>query len=296
MALTTEQRAVLDLVITRDLGLEAIAAMTRLSPPDVRGRCRDALTTLGGGDPGADVTALLLGFADAAQERAALVELWSDPEVAVVTARIAAALRAGWEGYQGPQLPPPPRRGVATAGHRRATVAVAALVLAVAALLVVVLRDDEPSGGSPSTVGTTAVPAPVRITLRAPGATTAAGTVTIGSSATFEPYLELALEGVGAPARGRVYLLWADDGRGRGFPIPTPVEQSADGRLRGRTALSPALAPVLAVSRRIELLTVDAARLSALTEAVERIGAAGEGTRFPPRPGTVVLRGTIPAR
>lgn len=278
----------LDLVITRRLGYGAIATMTRMPAEEVRGRARAAVVALAGTDPGEDVTALLLGLADEEQARRARARVADDPTVRVAAGRAVAGLRAGWDGYQPPGLPRGRPSWLPWAG---AGALGAAAVVAVLAATGVLGGDDVPAGrGGPSAVE---IPAPVRIALRAPGGAADVGSATIGTTASLASYLQLELARLPAPPRGTVYLLWADDGEGRGFPLPTPVEQRADGRFSRRYALSPALAPILRISRRIELLSVDARRLAGLLESVDAIGEAGGATVFPRRPGTVLLRGTI---
>lgn len=305
MALSGEQRAVLDLLLGRGLDLDRIAQLTRVPVTDVRGRARGALAAIGDGDPGEDVAALLLGHATPDAQRRARAALAADPVARERAARIAQTLQVGWPGYDAPDLPEPDvgadaaRAPAPRPGSRTWTWALVGGAV-VAAVLVVLAATGRLAGGDDAERAAgpdpSATPAPVLIALRAPGATADAGRATIGSTVRFEPYLDLELDDLPAAPRGRVFLLWADTGEGRGFPLPVGVEDAGgQGRFARRYDLPPALAPVLGRSRAIELLAADAGRLARLQREVERLGdGSTSAAAFPRRPGTVVLRGVVP--
>lgn len=296
MSLTAEQRAVLDLAVGRGLEPAAIAAMTGLSDQAVRDRLRAAVSEIGGGDPGPDVTAVLLGHADDAQRHAATARLRRDRASRARVEQITSALQVGWPDYRPPTLAGADRSRPGAGPWSGWALGGAVLVAAVLVILVAVGTlggGDEPA--TPGGAVTAAQPSPVRVALRSPDDGVGRGTATLGTTPRFESYLDLEIASLASPPRGRVYLLWVDDGRGRGLPIPAPVEPDGSGPFTRRYGLSDALAPVLARSRRIELLVVGADRLATLLGEVERLGGSASSA-LPRRPGEVVLRGTLPTR
>lgn len=291
-SLAADQRAVLDLLLSRGLGLSEIARVTGLAEDGVRARAGAAVTALAGREVGADVAALLLGVAEPAQRRTAQAALRRDAARREAAGDAAAALVAGWPGYDAPALPAPGASAARTWGRSMVAGGLLAVSVVAGLLLTGVIGGGGGDDGGGARTGRAATPAPVRIALVARGGLTARGRATIGVTATYRPYMQLDLTGLPTPPRGVVYLLWADDGTGHGYPLPTPITAAASGEFHQRYALSTALAPLLRVSRSLDLVAVDASRLAALSKQVTAAGKAG-GT-LPKRPGVVVLRGRIP--
>lgn len=290
--LGADERAIVELVVVRGLDYGEIANVTGIAEQDVRARARRALTTLGGGDPGDDVTASVLGVATRNEQRRARAELDADPQAAALARRIVAALDRGWAGYEGPLLPRAPRRSQ-LALWAAAGVLAAGVVAAALALAGVFAEDDNGRGAVPQR---DPLPAPVRIAFAPVDGGTAGGSATIGVTPSYRPYMELDLKGLAPAPRGAVYMLWIDNGRGRGYPLPTPIDETGGGDFRRRYNLATALAPLLSLGREIDLVVVDRARLARLSREVTAGGETGSAAQLPSRPGEIVLRGPIPKK
>ncbi len=278
-----EARAVLGLVIARGMDVPALAAATRLPEADVRARLVGAVVSLGLGALDEDATLYLLGLRPGDPPRSLPVRR---------AAQVAEALQAEWPEYRAPGLPP------ARAGLLVWSVCGAVVAAAVLGILLVAGVFD--SSSDPAATGSVPKPvAPVRIVMLAPGGgSSSGGDVTIGLDAKYAPYMTVAFTALPAPPRGEVQLLWIDNGNGRGFPLPTPLQTpTGGGSFRQRYALSPALAPLLSLAKYIDVVSVSASRLARLSAQIEASGRAGAGTSasdLPQRPGTIVLRGAVP--
>jgi hypothetical protein len=132
MALSDDQRAMLQLLLERGQSYEDIGSLLGLEVDEVRGRARAALTEIGGEDPDREVglTDYLLGQADPIGRADAARHLQSDPASRDLAARLATQLRVLAPTAQLPDLPgvrgrperaakpaaPAPARGEAAAG------------------------------------------------------------------------------------------------------------------------------------------------------------------------------------
>jgi hypothetical protein len=296
-----DEQAIVDLVVVRRLDFGAIASVTGIAEREVRARARHALTTLGGGDPGGDITAFLLGVATHDECRRARSELQTDRETAALARAIVAALEPGWAGYVAPPLPRV-TAGRARSGPRErrllgwlaASILAASAVVAGLALAGVFARQDSAGGGVSQR---DPLPAPVRITFVTQGGASGGGSATIGVTPSYRPYMDLDLKGLPPAPKGAVYMLWIDNGRGRGYPLPAPIEETRGGDFRRRYNLAIALAPLLSLGREIDLVVVDRQRLAKLSREVTAAGeGGGAAARLPSRPGETLLRGPIPQK
>jgi hypothetical protein len=109
MALTADQRAMLQLLLERGQSYDDIASLLGTERDDVRARARAALTELGGSDPDAEVglTDYLLGQADPIGRADAVRQLQNDPESHELASRLSAQLQLLAPEAQLPQLPKP---------------------------------------------------------------------------------------------------------------------------------------------------------------------------------------------
>jgi hypothetical protein len=122
MALTDEQRAMLQLLLEGGQSYADIGSLLGISPEEVRSRARAALGEIGGADPDAQVpiSDYLLGQADPIGRADAVRHLQSDPDANALAERLVAQLRllspkaqlpeipAARGGRRAPAPPPPP--------------------------------------------------------------------------------------------------------------------------------------------------------------------------------------------
>jgi anti-sigma factor RsiW len=113
MALSADQRAMLELLLQRGQSYDDLASLLDLPPSEVRARARAALTELGGADPDRNVglTDYLLGQADPIGRADAARHLKEDPEDHALAAKLAASLQLLVTGAELPKLPPEPGAG-----------------------------------------------------------------------------------------------------------------------------------------------------------------------------------------
>src|SRR4029077_13161775 len=95
VALTDEQRAMLQLLLEGGQGYDDIGSLLGIAPDEVRSRARSALAEIGGADPDAQVglSDYLLGQADPIGRADAVRHLQSDPEANALAQRLAQNLR-----------------------------------------------------------------------------------------------------------------------------------------------------------------------------------------------------------
>src|ERR671910_2050343 len=107
MALTAEQRAMLQLILERGQSYADIAGVLGVGVEEVRSRARGALRDLSGTDPDAQVglTDYLLGQADPIGRADAVRHLQSDPEANALAGRLVAQLRLLAPKAELPEIP-----------------------------------------------------------------------------------------------------------------------------------------------------------------------------------------------
>jgi hypothetical protein len=121
VALTDEQRAMLQLLLEGGQGYEDIGSLLGIGPDQVRSRARSALREMGGADPDARVglSDYILGQADPIGRADAVRHLQADPEANALAQRLVAQLRLlapkarlpdlpEARGGRAPVPPPPP--------------------------------------------------------------------------------------------------------------------------------------------------------------------------------------------
>ena len=109
MAVTDEQRAMLQLLLEGGQGYEDIGSLLGIAPDEVRSRARSALTEIGGADPDAQVglSDYLLGQADPIGRADAVRHLQSDPETNALAQRLVQNLRLLAPRAELPEIPEP---------------------------------------------------------------------------------------------------------------------------------------------------------------------------------------------
>jgi hypothetical protein len=107
VALTDEQRAMLQLLLEGGQGYSDIGSLLGISPEEVRSRARAALGEIGGADPDAQVpiSDYLLGQADPIGRADAVRHLQSDHEANALAERLVAQLRLLAPKAQLPEVP-----------------------------------------------------------------------------------------------------------------------------------------------------------------------------------------------
>ena len=109
MALTDEQRAMLQLLLEGGQGYDDIGSLLGIPPDQVRSRARDALREMGGADPDAQVqlSDFLLGQADPIGRADAVRHLQNDPEANALASRLLTQLRLIAPKATLPEIPAP---------------------------------------------------------------------------------------------------------------------------------------------------------------------------------------------
>ena len=109
MAVTDEQRAMLQLLLEGGQSYEDIGSLLGIAPDEVRIRARSALTEIGSADPDAQVglSDYLLGQADPIGRADAVRHLQSDPEANALAQRLVQNLRLLAPRATLPEIPEP---------------------------------------------------------------------------------------------------------------------------------------------------------------------------------------------
>src|SRR5215218_7688120 len=109
VALTDEQRAMLQLLLEGGQGYDDIGSLLGIGADEVRSRARAALREIGGTDPDAQVglSDYLLGQADPIGRADAVRHLQADPEANALAQRLVQNLRLLAPKAQLPEIPEP---------------------------------------------------------------------------------------------------------------------------------------------------------------------------------------------
>jgi hypothetical protein len=102
-------------------------------------------------------------------------------------------------------------------------------------------------------------------------------------------YSDLKLRGLKPPPKGQAYVLWFLLSGNRGFPVPAVLSIGQNGTLQQRITIPSGEIPI---AQRAQALDVSLAQATAIESAIK---SAFKQKRLVQEPGTVVLRGTIPA-
>jgi hypothetical protein len=109
VAVTDEQRAMLQLLLEGGQGYDDIGSLLGIAPDEVRSRARSALTEIGGADPDAQVALsdYLLGQADPIGRADAVRHLQGDPQANALAQRLVQNLRLLAPRADLPEIPEP---------------------------------------------------------------------------------------------------------------------------------------------------------------------------------------------
>jgi hypothetical protein len=311
MALSEEQRTMLQLLLAGGQGYDDISGLLGVPVDEVRSRARAALEELAGSDPDATVglTDYLLGQADPIGRADAVRVLQRDPALHALATDLVAKLRLlapgavlpevpsprGRVGGGGPAEPGPPSPGrepapgvahrgpVARIGTRRLAVGLTALALLVAAVVaaVVVTSGDGGSGSEPE-------PGLAVIPMRAVGGSGAGGQVAIAVDGQI-PVMQLNFNGLEPSGQNRSYVLWLYNDGGDSFPLGRQ-DVGSDGSLNIAVELPQQALAAFELFRSIDL---SLASNDAIVRATQN--ANQSQTLIREHVGKSVLRGRIPA-
>lgn len=321
MALTEDQRALLQLLLDGGQSYADIGSLLGVDSSEVRTRARLALTEIGGADPDAQVglTDYLLGQADPIGRADAARHLQNDPAASALAARLAAQLKLLAPSARLPELPaaaaqaaPAGATATATApsaarsaveriggaaaglGSRKRRLPVALGVVGLLVLVVVLLAtgviggsDDgtpTPSTATNATAGEVAV-----VSLEPQGGSKAGGQATF-TVAQDQPVLQINLFGLAPNGPDDTYIVSLYRSDDQTLPIARS-NADQDGNLTGATALPAQVGGTLGPNgfNQIDV------SLASNSETAKALKTATNAKRLPKRSGTSVLRGNIPA-
>jgi hypothetical protein len=311
MAITPDQRAVLQLLLERGQSYSDLATLLAVDEAEVRSRARVALTELGGADPDRNVglTDYLLGQADPIGRADAVRHLQSDPDDHQLASDLTAILREAFPTAELPRLPGEPRqRKPATAareplevrlGLSGKQVRLVALMGAGAIILIAAVLgitgvfggDDDNSSASDSSATettTTADQTLQRVTLKPTGGGDASGQAVFGLATGDQPYVDVSIKGLDPAPEGETYVVWLLLSEDQGYPL-SPIAVSDQGAFNDRFSIPSAVLPVVA---RVQLVDVSIAPVKKIRSLVKD---AIQNTRLVlKRPGESVLQGQVP--
>jgi hypothetical protein len=311
MAITPDQRAVLQLLLERGQSYSDLATLLAVDEAEVRSRARVALTELGGADPDRNVglTDYLLGQADPIGRADAVRHLQSDPDDHQLASDLTAILREAFPTAELPRLPGEPRqRKPATAareplevrlGLSGKQVRLVALMGAGAIILIAAVLgitgafggDDDNSSASDSSATettTTADQTLQRVTLKPTGGGDASGQAVFGLATGDQPYVDVSIKGLDPAPEGETYVVWLLLSEDQGYPL-SPIAVSDQGTFNDRFSIPSAVLPVVA---RVQLVDVSIAPVKKIRSLVKD---AIQNTRLVlKKPGETVLQGQVP--
>lgn len=323
MALSDDQRAMLQLLLERGQTYDDLASVLGSERAEVRRRARAALTELAGTDPDQDVALsdYLLGQADPIARADVVRHLRGNADANALAGELAAKLQLLAPDAELPELPegrgrrraPIPITAAAdgddaeavsapTISSRQSRIMVAvgaAVVLLVVVVLAIagVFSEDEappdPAADATTPSGSAATEDGTRVVLEpTSGSGEARGLVQLGFTNNDQGVVAGVLEGLPEPDRDHVYLLWFlnDDDRGFFLLQPIVVEKNGQGLLQA--PVSAELLPLIQDARFIDISSLDKDQLkeavnsfrNALENQADSIAYVGES----------ILRGEIP--
>jgi hypothetical protein len=317
MAVTTEQRAVLQLLLERGQSYADLATLLGVGEDEVRARARAALAELAGADPDRNVglTDYLLGQADPIGRADAVRHLQGDPSDHKLASDLAATLRESFPDAELPRLPGeprPPRRARRAAADgegehtrlpglglsQRQTRLIAVLSAAAVVLIAAVLGitgafggdgDDEPTSSATSPTADVSEDEQLeRVQLRAPGGGDATGEAVFGLATGDQPYVDVSIDGLDPAPDGQTYVIWLLLSNTQGYPL-SPITISGQGTFSNRFSIPSAVLPVVA---RVRFVDVSIAPIDEIRKLVK--GAIQETSLVLDKPGETVLRGAVP--
>jgi hypothetical protein len=321
MALSDDQRAMLQLLLERGQTYDDLASMLGTDRADVRRRARAALTELAGEDPDESValTDYLLGEADPIARADAIRHLQGDPDALSVADDLATKLRLIAPDAELPELPrgkKAPRAAAPRAGDgggpsrisqlstRQSRIYVAigasAILLVVAVLAIAGVFSgggSDTSTAADSTGGGNEGAIP--FTLKPQNGSDARGQAALGfastqasnssGQSTDQPYLDLRLENLPDAPSGQAYVVWFMINDKSGFPLPAALPVK-NGKFSQQLAIPAAVYSIIAQMRFLSISLADSKGLASdIQDAIK----SGQGVLQ--NNGQTVLSGEIPS-
>jgi hypothetical protein len=320
MALSEDQRAMLQLLLERGQSYEDIGSLLGLDTDEVRARARASLTEMGGEDPDKDVglTDYLLGQADPIGRADAVRHLGADQDAHALAAKLIAQLKLIAPAAELPELPagrggvrpaaggesapaasaaPAPPAEAAGPGFfaslsRGQRQLIAALVAGGIVALVGVLAltgafsggdSNESNGGQAQSTTAQNV---TRAILQPPNGGSARGVAIFGRVRN-QPVLQVAIAGLDPSPKGRSYVVWLT-----GPKAAFPLSRETAGKRGTINGLAPLPTQLIAFLQRG---TFDSVEVSLANDAdVEgALRTAQQQTNFPKYVGQTALTGSI---
>jgi len=324
----------LQLLLERGQRYADLASVLGVDEAEVRSRARQALTELGGVDPDRNVglTDYLLGQADPIGRADAVRHLKDDPEDLSLATELSQKLLLVAPEADLPRLPgeerrPRPRRAGAdrsrlpipkrlrrthgaddAAAPRRTTLTrrqgQLAVLLGCAAVLLVVgilAVAGAFSGGGSNASGTTTTTGTqnlATIELKPQTNTNAAGAARFGLQNGQQAFVDVGLRGLQPPPARQTYVIWLMLTPTQGYPlspirtcgskVPQPC-LSKSGSYENRFELPSATLTIVSRTRSVDVAVAPTGQVrSAISSAIK------QNQLIIQRPGTTVLRGTLP--
>jgi hypothetical protein len=324
MAISEDQRALLQLLLEREQTYADIAELLGISEADVRSRARATLEELGGSDPDADValTDYLLGQADPIGRADVVRHLQRDSGAHALATSLEAKLRLLAPGAELPRLPgakgkpvrratpaqtDPPgggetRRLGPVPGNlsikQRRLLAVGGL-LGIAAIVAVLFLtdviggdDEEPTVPIPQATETgdpNITEELVRVPMRPTGENTdAAGAAVFGIANEETAYLDISLSGLEKAPKDHSYVIWFLLNDSDGYPL-APIQIAEDGTFQNRIAIPPSALAIAIRTQSVVLSLEDNESLA--TDVEDAITSQNVLLNYA---GDTILEGRIP--
>ncbi len=324
MALSDDQRAMLQLLLEGGQSYADIGALLGVDAGEVRSRARTALTEVGGADPDANVglTDYLLGQADPIGRADVARQLQRDPASLELANKLAAQMRVVAPKAQLPDLPtasgmPAPTAPVggpgeaaakATGGarsvlerigdgvrglgsrERRLPVALAAAGLLTLIVVLIVTGvfggDDGGDSGGGEQAGSPEEDLTI-VELEPQNGSSASGQV-VFARVQDQPVLQVNLAGLEPTAKGQNYIVWLTSSDQVAFPVGFQ-EADQQGNVTGPAPIPSQLTPLLPQFTAVNVTLASVAEVKA---AIKK--AAKMNPPIPALVGQSVLRGDIP--
>jgi hypothetical protein len=314
MAVTPEQRAVLQLLLERGQSYSDLATLLGVDKSELRSRARAALTELAGADPDRNVglTDYLLGQADPIGRADAVRHLQADPDDHQLASDLTAILREAFPGADLPRLPGEPRQprrlrsseesegssrisGIDLSQRQTRLLAIlgAGAVILIAAVLGITgaLGGDDSSADSTSstTSSTTASDQTVeQVKLTAPNGGNAKGQAVFGLATGDQLYVDVTIDRLDPAPEGKTYVIWLMIKDNKGYPL-SPITMSNSGQFHDRFSVPSAVLPIAA---RTQVVDVSIAPDDEIANLVK--SAIKNTELLLEKPGETVLSGTVP--
>jgi hypothetical protein len=324
MALSTDQKATLQLVLGRDQSYKDLSELLGVEEDEIRERARSALHELAGADPDRNVglTDYLLGQSDPIGRADAVRHLREDADDRRLAGELVAKLREVVPDADLPRLPGEPRAGrflgrarsgegapaaEGAAGMRlgtrfsaRQSRLLVGLGAAAVLLVAVVLGIAGAFGGGDDGVAATAVDngsdeEVTRVVLSATNDGQASGEAVFGLTSADTVFVDLDINRLEPPPDDQTYVFWLMVTRQQGYPL-TPVVVAPNGSFQERFPIPSSVLPLVARVQFVEVVRTSNERLARdIQRAQRRTQDATELSDFLIEvPGRTMLRGEVP--